>query len=70
MALTSDKSISWEIADDYASLIASVLKNSEDKQLFKPDRLAPDQVVRHAETPALKRAWEDYITLWKLTNGD
>ena len=64
------KAVSWEISNNYADLIKSVLDNQDKKKLFNPEIVTPDQAVRHAETPALKRAWDDYITLWKLTHGD
>ena len=40
----------------------------------KPKAVKPElnaaQRERHARIPALQAAWDDYILLWKLTNGD
>lgn len=63
------KVVSWELRHDYKDLLEAVLKH-DTKKKFNPDIVTPDQAIRHAETPALKRAWDDYITLWKLTHGD
>lgn len=58
----------WDFAVEYQDVIETVLKNSNKKTLFDPTHLTPDQIARHADTPALQRAWDDYITLWKLTH--
>ena len=40
----------------------------------KPKAVKPElnaaQREQHARIPALQAAWDDYILLWKLTNGD
>lgn len=59
---------SWDFAADYQDLIERVIENSNKKQPFDPSHLTSDQIARHAATPALQRAWDDYITLWKLTH--
>ncbi len=59
---------SWDFAADYQDLIDTVIERSDRKRLFDPSHLTPDQIARHADTPALQRAWDDYITLWKLTH--
>jgi hypothetical protein len=41
----------------------------EKSKAVKPE-LNKAQRERHARIPALQAAWDDYILLWKLTNGD
>lgn len=62
------KVVSWELRHDYADLINNILEKHDTKKKFDPDTVTADQEIRHAETPALQRAWDDYITLWKLTH--
>lgn len=58
------------LADHYTKLLKTIVKNSDAATLFDPDKLKLNQTLKHAEIPALRRAWEDYITIWKLTDGD